>query len=78
MTPYFKKKKPEVTDEFLTARRKYAVDKYNALPPEERAGLDKCLDALMANYLQRNFKGIPSLEYRIDLLLVVGTVLNQN
>jgi len=48
------------------------------LPPEERAGIDKCLDALMSNYLQRNFKGIPSLEYRIDLMLIVGTVLNQS
>lgn len=78
MNPYFKNKKPEITPEYLAARRRYAVDKYNALPPEERAGLDKCLDALMSNYLGYHFKGIPSLEYRIDLLLVVGTILNQN
>jgi hypothetical protein len=73
---YWKDKK--ITEEFLSARRKYAVDKYNSLPPEERAGVDKCLDLLMSNYLGHHFKGIPSLEYRIDLLLVVGTVLNQN
>ena len=73
---YWKDKK--ITEEFLAARRKYAVDKYNGLPPEERAGVDIWLDALMSNYLGHHFKGIPSLEYRIDLMLIIGTVLNQN
>jgi hypothetical protein len=71
-------KDKKITEEFLTARRKYAVDKYDSLPQEERAGIDAYLAALMANYLGYHFKGIPSLEYRIDLMLVVGTVLNQS
>jgi len=66
-----------VTQEFLEARKRYAVDKYNDLSLEERAGVDNWLDALLAKYDKHHLKPKPSIEYRIDLLLLIGTVLNE-
>jgi hypothetical protein len=66
-----------VTQEFLEARKRYAVDKYNDLSPEERAGVDRGLDILLAKYEKHHLKPKPSIDYRIDLLLLIGTVLNQ-
>ena len=77
MTDRQPQKDKTVTQEFLEARKRYAVDKYNDLPQEERKAIDMWLDALQAKYDKHHLKPRPSIEYRIDLLLLIGTVLNE-
>ncbi len=62
----------------MTAREDYALAKYNAMSRSEQAAIDVQLKALHEHYAKRNYKPEPSLKYKLDLLMVLGTYLNQN
>jgi hypothetical protein len=62
----------------MTAREDYALAKYNAMSLPEQAAIDVQLKALHEHYAKRNYKPEPSLKYKLDLLMVLGTYINQN
>jgi len=61
----------------MTAREDYALAKYNAMSLPEQAAIDVQLKALHEHYAKRNYKPEPSLKFKLDLLMVFGTYLNQ-
>lgn len=68
---------PATTGTALTDREDYALAKYEAMSDEERAGIDAWIDALHARYVTRHYKPEPSLRFKLDLLLTLGTFLNE-
>ena len=69
---------PATTGTPLANREEYALQKYEALSTDEREAIDLLINRLHAHYQSRNFKPEPSLKYKLDLLMVLGTYLNQN
>jgi len=61
----------------MTAREDYALAKYNAMSLPEQAAIDVQLKALHEHYAKRNYKPEPSLKYKLNLLLCIGTFLNE-
>lgn len=59
------------------SREQFALDKYNALSEDERAVIDEQVARLHKHFGSRNFKGEPSFVYKLDLLMMVGTILNE-
>ena len=69
---------PATTGTPLANREEYAMQKYEALSTDEREAIDLLINRLHAHYKTRNFKPEPSLKFKLDLLLVLGTYINQN
>lgn len=68
---------PATTGTPLANREEYALQKYEALSTDEREEIDLLINRLHAHYQSRNFKPEPSLKYKLDLLLVLGTYQNE-
>ena len=68
---------PAITGVTLANREEYAMQKYEALSTDEREAIDLLINRLHAHYQKYNFKPEPSLKFKLDLLMVLGTYLNE-
>ena len=73
MTPYT----PATTGQLLEARERYALEKYRSLPEQDRTNIEAHIDRLHRHFKERGFKPEPSERFKLDLLLCIGTFINQ-
>jgi hypothetical protein len=67
-----------ITPASVKAREEYVRAKYDGLSYVDKVSIDQQAERLHQHFVSRNFKPEPSFLYKIDLLFMVGTWLNEN
>jgi hypothetical protein len=62
----------------LNNQANFALGKYEALPPGEKAVIDQHMECLKEHYAAKCYNNIPALAGKLELLMMLGTWLNQN
>jgi hypothetical protein len=60
------------------AREELVMERYNNLSYIDKVAIDQQAERIHQHYLTHNFKPEPSLLYRLELVFLVGTWLNEN
>ena len=66
------------TKKVLNAQADFALDKFIEIPIEERGDLTEYCDKLHEHYKAHNYHPEPGLADKLELLLMVGTWLNEH
>lgn len=66
------------TKKVLNAQADFALDKFIAIPIEERGELKAHCDKLHKHYHTHNYHPEPSLASKLEILMCLGTWMNEH